>query len=163
MGVYDCELVQFFPSIRVTNPWFAVDTSPNPAKMQVSSIIISDDRKSMENTQNIDLTPEAAIAVKTLLKEQDIDTHSLRIFIAGVGWGGPQYGLSLDDTVSDSDQVYSSHGVQVIVDGQTLAYLQKATIKFVEENGQRGFQVEQLAPNTALSGCAGCDPATGCG
>ena len=39
----------------------------------------------MENTQNIDLTPEAAIAVKTLLQEQDLATHSLRIFIAGVG------------------------------------------------------------------------------
>ena len=117
----------------------------------------------MENTQNINLTPEAAIAVKTLLKEQDLVTHSLRIFIAGVGWGGPQYGLSLDDKVSDNDQVYTSHGVQVIVDAQTLAYLQKATIKFIEENGQRGFQVEQLAPNTSLSGCAGCDPSTGCG
>ena len=39
----------------------------------------------MENTQNVNLTPEAAIAVKTLLKEQDLVTHSLRIFIAGVG------------------------------------------------------------------------------
>jgi Fe-S cluster assembly iron-binding protein IscA len=39
----------------------------------------------MENTQNINLTPEAAIAVKSLLKEQEMDGHSLRIFIAGVG------------------------------------------------------------------------------
>jgi Fe-S cluster assembly iron-binding protein IscA len=71
--------------------------------------------------------------------------------------------MSLDDKVSDSDQVYSSHGVQVIVDGQTLAYLQKATIKFVEEGGRSGFQIEQNAPQTAMPGCAGCDPATGCG
>lgn len=39
----------------------------------------------MENTQAVNLTPEAAIAVKTLLKEQNIVSHSLRIFIAGVG------------------------------------------------------------------------------
>ncbi|MCJ7734400.1 MAG: hypothetical protein MUP11_07610 [Anaerolineales bacterium] len=71
--------------------------------------------------------------------------------------------MSLDDKVSDSDQVYSSHGVQVIVDDQTLAYLQKATIKFVEENGRSGFQIEQTAPNTAPSGCSSCDPSTGCG
>jgi Fe-S cluster assembly iron-binding protein IscA len=71
--------------------------------------------------------------------------------------------LSLDDTVSDNDQVYSSHGVQVIVDGQTLAYLGEATVKFVEANGRKGFQVEPLKPNTMLSGCAGCDPSTGCG
>jgi Fe-S cluster assembly iron-binding protein IscA len=39
----------------------------------------------MENTENISLTPEAAIAVKTLLKDQDLPKHSLRIYIAGVG------------------------------------------------------------------------------
>ena len=39
----------------------------------------------MENTQNIVLTPEAAIAIKTLMKEQNLEGHSLRIFIAGVG------------------------------------------------------------------------------
>jgi iron-sulfur cluster assembly accessory protein len=118
----------------------------------------------MEKTQNITLTPEAAIAVKSLLKDQDLEGHSLRIFIAGVGWGGPQYGMSLDNQVGDSDEVYTSHGVQVIVDGQTLAYLQSATIKFVEENNRSGFLIEQTAPNAALSGgCAGCDPATGCG
>lgn len=39
----------------------------------------------MENPQNISLTPEAAIAIKTLIKEQDLPEHSLRIFISGVG------------------------------------------------------------------------------
>lgn len=39
----------------------------------------------MENTDNIILTPEAAIAIKTLMKEQDLKGQSLRIFIAGVG------------------------------------------------------------------------------
>ena len=117
----------------------------------------------MENTQNITVTPEAAISIKNLLKDQNLISHSLRVFIAGVGWGGPQYGMSLDDKVSDSDQVYSSYGVQVIVDDQTLGYLQKATIKFVEENGRSGFQIEQTSPTTAPSGCAGCDPSTGCG
>jgi len=39
----------------------------------------------MENTQNIVLTAEAAIAIKTLMKEQSLEEHSLRIFIAGVG------------------------------------------------------------------------------
>lgn len=116
----------------------------------------------MENTENIILTAEAAIAIKTLMKEQSMEEHSLRIFVAGVGWGGPQYGMSLDDKVSDSDQVYSDHGVKVIVDDQTLAYLQRATIKYVEENGKSGFQIEQNTPQAEISGCAGCDPSTGC-
>ena len=39
----------------------------------------------MENTQNINLTPEAASAIKNLLEEQDLQGSSLRIFIAGIG------------------------------------------------------------------------------
>ncbi len=39
----------------------------------------------MENSDSIVLTPEAAIAIKTLMKEQEMSGHSLRIFIAGVG------------------------------------------------------------------------------
>ncbi len=39
----------------------------------------------MENSENILLTPEAAIAIKSLMKEQELTEHSLRIFIAGVG------------------------------------------------------------------------------
>ncbi len=70
--------------------------------------------------------------------------------------------MSLDDKVSDSDQVYSSHGVKVIVDDQSLAYLQKATVKYVEENGRSGFAIE-VDSSTAAAGCAGCDPSTGCG
>jgi Fe-S cluster assembly iron-binding protein IscA len=72
--------------------------------------------------------------------------------------------MSLDNQVSDSDEVYSSHGVQVIVDGQTLAYLQSAIIKYVQEDNRSGFLIEQTASNPVNSGgCAGCDPATGCG
>jgi Fe-S cluster assembly iron-binding protein IscA len=70
--------------------------------------------------------------------------------------------MALDDKVSDSDQTYSSHGVQVIVDGQSLAYLQRAVVKYVEENGRAGFQIERESPQSSFSGCAGCDPATGC-
>ena len=39
----------------------------------------------MENSENIVLTPEAAIAIKSLMKEQKLAEHSLRILIAGVG------------------------------------------------------------------------------
>jgi len=39
----------------------------------------------MENTDNIILTPEAAIAIKSLMQEQELEGKSLRVFIAGVG------------------------------------------------------------------------------
>ena len=49
------------------------------------------------------------------------------------------------------------------MDDQSLAYLQKATVKYVEENGRAGFTIEVDSPQAAAAGCAGCDPSTGCG
>jgi hypothetical protein len=53
--------------------------------MPYNNLQISIDRTKMENSQNISLTPEAAIAIKALIKEQNLSEHSLRIFISGVG------------------------------------------------------------------------------
>ena len=67
------------------NPPITVDTFPIPATMQKTHLFFSIYGKNMENTDNIILTPEAAIAIKTLMKEQKLEGQSLRIFIAGVG------------------------------------------------------------------------------
>jgi hypothetical protein len=69
----------------VKNPLFTVDTFPNPATMQKTLLFFSKNGKKMENTDNIILTPEAGIAIKSLMKEQNMDGKSLRVFVAGVG------------------------------------------------------------------------------
>jgi len=72
--------------------------------------------------------------------------------------------MALDDQLRDNDLQFSSHDVSIIVDDRTMAYLQKATIAFVNESGRSGFQIQQEKPQTAFSGCSGCDPsAGGCG
>lgn len=74
------------PSCQLINlRLFTVDIALIPATMLFTNLLISNDRIKMENPQNISLTPEAAIAIKTLQKEQNLSEHSLRIFIAGVG------------------------------------------------------------------------------
>lgn len=69
--------------------------------------------------------------------------------------------MSLDDNIRDNDEVYTSHDVKVIVDDRTLAYLQSAEIKYVEENGRSGFQIERKSPQNAAFGCESCGP-SGC-
>jgi len=53
--------------------------------MQKTCLFFSIYGKNMETTDNITMTPEAAIAIKSLMKEQNLEGKSLRIFIAGVG------------------------------------------------------------------------------
>ena len=68
--------------------------------------------------------------------------------------------MSLDDQIRENDTVYSEHDVKVIVDDRTMSYLQSATIKFVEENGRSGFQLERDNPDPDNAGCAGCASAS---
>jgi len=70
--------------------------------------------------------------------------------------------MSLDDNIRDNDEVYTSHDVQVIVDDRTLAYLQSAIIRFVEDNGRSGFHIERQNPQNAVTGCDGCGTTSSC-
>ena len=69
----------------MNNRLITVDTFLNPATMQKIQLFFSKHGKYMENTDNIIVTPEAAIAIKSLMKEQNLEGKSLRVFIAGVG------------------------------------------------------------------------------
>lgn len=69
--------------------------------------------------------------------------------------------MALDNTVQDNDQVYTSHDVKVIVDAQTLSYLQSATIDYVQDNGRTGFRIEPHDP-VAASACGGCGSGESC-
>jgi Fe-S cluster assembly iron-binding protein IscA len=71
--------------------------------------------------------------------------------------------MALDNNVRDNDQVFESHDIEVIVDDRTLAYLQSATVHFVQENGRSGFQIQPEDP-PQVSGCSSCASASeGCG
>jgi len=39
----------------------------------------------MTQEQHVTMTPEAAAAIQSLMKEQELEGHALRIFISGVG------------------------------------------------------------------------------
>lgn len=45
----------------------------------------------------------------------------IRIFISGLGWGGPSFGLALDEQ-KDSDNLYEINGVKVLFDKETSEY-----------------------------------------
>jgi len=101
----------------------------------------------------IELTDRAAQEIKTLLSEQEKADSALRIWVAGGGCSGLQYGMAIDDApVEENDQVFDSKGVKVVVDALSLSYMDGAEVDFVEDVLGGGFKVEN--PN-ATGGC-GC-------
>ena len=98
------------------------------------------------------LTVNAADAVRDMLAKRELVDHALRVFISGGGCSGYQYGMALEKEPRPSDFVLEQHGVKVVIDDVSLAYMRGAHIDYVDDIMGSGFKIEN--PN-ATSSC-GC-------
>ncbi|MGH2581691.1 MAG: iron-sulfur cluster insertion protein ErpA [Anaerolineales bacterium] len=100
----------------------------------------------------LSLTPAAAEAVRGLLKDRQLEGHALRVFVAGGGCSGYQYGMALEGNPRESDLVLEQHGVRVVVDEVSMNYLRGANIDYVNDVMASGFKIDN--PNASSScGC----------
>lgn len=100
----------------------------------------------------VTLTDRAASEVKGLLDKQEKPDAMLRVFVAGGGCSGFQYGMSLEEEPSEGDQTFDINGVKVIIDPRSAMYVGGAEIDFVDSMMGGGFKIDN--PN-AVSSC-GC-------
>ena len=100
----------------------------------------------------VTLTDRAASEVKGLLEKQEKPDAMLRVFVAGGGCSGFQYGMSLEEEPSEGDQTFDINGVRVIIDPRSAMYVGGAEIDYVESMMGGGFKIDN--PN-AVSSC-GC-------
>jgi iron-sulfur cluster assembly accessory protein len=99
----------------------------------------------------VNLTPSAAEKVQELLDQEGDPSLGLRIFVAGGGCSGMQYGMTLDE-VQDGDVVVELQGIRVLVDEMSAGYIQGSDVDYVDSLMGAGFTVNN--PN-AVSTC-GC-------
>jgi iron-sulfur cluster assembly accessory protein len=110
------------------------------------------------NTNTISLSPAAAQAVHNILNEKNLEGYALRVYVAGGGCGGAQFGMALDNTIREVDTTFESEGVRVVVDEVSIDYLLGASIDFVNDPQRgAGFVVNSpnaMAHNHGDEGCA---------
>lgn len=106
----------------------------------------------LEKTDTIVLTEAAAQVVRNLLVEKEAPDHGLRIFVAGGGCSGLQYGMALEGESRPSDHVIEHEGVQIFVDPTSMMYLTGAVVDYEDSLMGGGFRIDN--PN-AISSC-GC-------
>ena len=58
---------------------------------------------------------ETVDAIKALLEQQKDQADNVRIYIAGMGWGGPSFGLTLDELNKEDDLVDESQEVKFLM------------------------------------------------
>jgi iron-sulfur cluster assembly protein len=105
-----------------------------------------------EQTAVVTLTETAAGKLRTIMQEKNLTDYGLRVFIAGGGCSGFQYGMTFDNSPRDVDIVFEQQGLRVIVDPRSVDYIAGANIDYVDSLMGGGFQIEN--PN-AVSTC-GC-------
>jgi iron-sulfur cluster assembly protein len=99
----------------------------------------------------ITITDKAAEKVKALLKEKEVTSGALRVFVAGGGCSGYQYGMAIAQEVDEDDFVIEHDGVKLLVDPESAPLLKGAEIDYVEDVMKSGFTI--FNPN-AVKSCA---------
>ena len=120
-------------------------------------------------TQLFTLTPAASQAVKDILEQRKLDGYALRVYVAGGGCCGVNFGMALDNNFRDVDTTFEASGVKVVVDEVSIDYLREATIDFVNDP-QRGAGFAVNSPSAqahshehAEGGCACASGEGSCG
>jgi iron-sulfur cluster assembly protein len=119
----------------------------------------------------VTLSTAASDAVKNILAEKNLEGYALRVYVAGGGCCGVNFGMALDNNFRDVDTVFESNGVKVVVDEVSIDHLRGASIDFINDPVRgAGFAVD--SPNAkghshGEGGCAcgsgGGESSCGCG
>lgn len=87
----------------------------------------------------ITLTEVAADRVKAFLENRG-KGEGLRLGVKTTGCSGMAYVLEFVDEVEDTDQVFESNGVKIIVDPKSLIYIDGTELDYGKEGLNEGFK-----------------------
>lgn len=87
----------------------------------------------------IQLTDVAAQRVQTFLTNRGKGI-GLRLGVKTTGCSGMAYVIEFVDELEDSDTVFETNGVKVVVDPKSLIFLDGTQVDFAKEGLNEGFQ-----------------------
>lgn len=88
-----------------------------------------------------------------VLQDNKIETKTIRVIMSGMGWGGPNFGLVLDEQ-KENDDVTEINETTFLVDKELSKEYGVLRIKSGEENGYGGLSIEPESSNGG--GCSSC-------
>ena len=103
--------------------------------------------------KGVNFTEKGAVKVREFLAGQLSENAlaGLRVGVRGGGCSGFQYNLAFDER-RDGDAIFEDHGLWILVDNQSLPYVDGSSVDYVDSLQDGGFQV--VNPNVvAACGC----------
>jgi iron-sulfur cluster assembly protein len=105
------------------------------------------------HAKGVSFTEKGAEKVREFLDSQgaDVGSAGLRVGVRGGGCSGFQYQLAFDEQ-RDGDVAFEHSGLRILVDAQSLPYVDGSSIDYIDSLQGAGFQVNN--PNVvAACGC----------
>jgi iron-sulfur cluster assembly protein len=103
-------------------------------------------------TTPLSLTDAAASKLHEITAEETNPNIGLRVYVYSGGCSGFRYGMMIEDSPTEDDQLLEANGVRVYVDGKSIDLLKGSEIDYVDTLMGAGFTVNN--PN-AVAAC-GC-------
>lgn len=107
----------------------------------------------------VTITDAAHDQITTTLAAQEIKDLFLRVYVQG-GCGGISYGMALDNRSVEGDTEVAHNGIKVVVDRNSLEYVNGSTVDFDASGEKAGFKITN--PNADLLSAGSCGDG-GCG
>jgi iron-sulfur cluster assembly protein len=109
----------------------------------------------------ISVSEKAATEFTALLGREGKTGASLRVWVAGMGCSGFRYEMGFEESEpEEGDRVFESNGIKVVVDSQSMEYMDGAKVDYIDDPENGGFSVDN--PNRPPE--MGCDcGSSGCG
>lgn len=122
------------------------------ALVDITESVRTEPEIAVQDLPAMTLTPTAQTKLHELLVSRNIPNHGLRVFVAGGGCSGLQYGMAFEAQAREFDTVVAQGEVKLFIDPTSMMYLSGASIDFVDSLMGGGFKIEN--PNaTSACGC----------
>ena len=103
----------------------------------------------------VTITDAAVAALNNVLEEQNKKDHHLRVFIAGMGCGGPTFGLALEEKPGENDKTVEISTIQLIYDAELEDIAESLVVDYIDNEMGTGFVIENTAAVHCGTGSCG--------
>lgn len=95
----------------------------------------------------VSVTQKAAQEFQSLLTQEGKAGAALRVWVAGLGCHGFRYGMGIEEgTPEEGDQTFESNGVRVVVDAESITYMEGSTVDYMVDPENGGFSIDNPNP-----------------
>lgn len=107
---------------------------------------------------DLQVTADAQRKITDLVRDTGGEAAAVRIYVAGGGCGGMNYGMTFAEQVEATDSTLSDgDGFQLVVDPVALGFLKGAEIDYVDDGVNASFVFNNVFQAVGGSGaCSGC-------